>query len=270
MARALTRFSLRNFPIRLASGLPIGDDLVTTLKEQSLTSIGTGEHPFTFDVALNNNGHYEILDELGHTILNVPGIPQDQTSVRLISNTIEHLARFQMVRDLGNKVVKDPFQESFRASIFSNAKSFGPNCLIEVQHDSRAELVVENLGDKVLYVSVYDLGPCWQVENIYRGTYAVITPQSDLKRFKGTMSKKLCMKVPDRIKEEGHSSCEDIIKIFITSQPTSFESLELPRLYESINERRTNRTSREDDAGLENWTAVNFPIHISLSTNENQ
>jgi len=123
---------------------------------------------------------------------------------------------------------------------------------------------VEAQRNKPFYVFIYDLGPCWQVEHIYQGTYAVVTPQSDGESFKGTMSKKLRMTVPDQMKENGYSLCEDIIKIFVTSQPTSFDLLELPRLCEATKARKVDRTSQEGGSASENWATLNFPICTSL------
>lgn len=62
---------------------------------------------------------------------------------------------------------------------------------MEVEHEATAYLVVENHGDKALYVILYDLGPSWQVENIYKGASVVVEPRSERKSFKGTIEKKL-------------------------------------------------------------------------------
>lgn len=265
MARALTQFSRQRFPIRLAFDLPSRDDLLAALKKYSLNvSIETDQCPFAFDVVLNNDGEYSILDASGHEIINLPRMSQHQTTVSEVSNMLEHLIRFQLARDLGNELPACSFQQFFEVRIVSNGKSFGPNCLIEMQHKSQAELVVENRGIIPLYVFVYDLGPCWQVENVLRGTYAVVTPKSGGSGLKGTMSKKLRMMVPDQMKERGHSSCEDIVKIFITSQPTSFDLLELPKLCEPTKARNVDMASRESGAASENWASMKFPIQVSL------
>lgn len=265
MARALTQLSRRRFPIRIAFDLPSRDDLLAALKKHSLNaSVETDLHPFAFDVVLNNDGEYGILDASGREIINLPKMSQYQTTVSEVSDILEHLVQFQLVRDLGNELPASSFQQFFEVRIVSNGKFFGPNCLIEMQHSSQAELVVENRGSINLYVSVYDLGPCWQVENVHRGTYAVVTPQSGRSGSKGTMSKKLRMMVPNQVKEKGYSSCEDILKIFITSQPTSFDLLELPKLREATKARKVDMASRESGAASENWACMNFLIQVSL------
>lgn len=82
-----------------------------------------------------------------------------------------------------------------------------------MEHNIIVELVVKNQGDKDLYVFVYDLGPNWQVENANHETYIVVTPRNDGKQDKRTW-KKLIMMLPDNMREKGHRSCKDILKVF--------------------------------------------------------
>lgn len=209
-----------------------------------------------------NNGKYKIPNKAGHEIIDLTSIPQDQTGIGQVGSILEHLARFRLVRDLVNET-SDPFRESFGVQIVSNRKSFGPDCSIELEHNAIAELVVENKGDRDLYIYVYDLGPCWQVENAYRGTNTVVRPQSNGRRSEPTR-KKLKMMIHKRMREKGYTSCKDILKVFVTSQPTDFDLLELPRLGEGAKTPYADGTDRESGDGLENWAAMNFLIDITL------
>jgi hypothetical protein len=158
----------------------------------------------------------------------MPSMPQDPTGIDQICDILEHLARFRLVRDLGNEAPVDSFRESYSIYIQSGGIAYGPGVQLEVKHGAIAELVVENRGDKELYAFVYDLGPSWRVENVGRGTYTVVPSRDDEERFTGKCRIKLEMKVPDKMIERGHHSCEDIVKVFVTSRPTSFDLFELP------------------------------------------
>ncbi len=68
------------------------------------------------------------------------------------------------------------------------------------------------------------------------------------------------MLIPRELKEKGYRSCEGIIKVFVTSHPTSFDFLELPRLGEPARASKTDRTKHEISGVLEDWTAVRFSI----------
>jgi hypothetical protein len=70
--------------------------------------------------------------------------------------------------------------------------------------------------------------------------------------------------VPAEVRKKGYRQCEDIIKVFITSQPTSFDSLELPKLGESVKRNATSRARREEGDSSEEWAALNFPIRTSV------
>jgi hypothetical protein len=79
------------------------------------------------------------------------------------------------------------------------------------------EITVENKGDKNLYVYLYDMGPRWQIHDIYRGSYEVINPKFDSRGFTGMLKKKLRTTVPQEIRAGEISHCEDTIRVFITS-----------------------------------------------------
>jgi hypothetical protein len=262
MAEALTRLALQNFPIRLASELTHRDEWLIALRDRSLdVHSDTENRPLAIDV-LSNDGKYEIPHEAGYEIIDLTSIPQDQTGINQVGSILEHLARFRLIRGLVNETAADPFRESFEVQIVSNKNTFGPDCLIEMEHNAIAELIVENKGDKDLFIFVYDLGPCWQVANAYRGTTIVVRPQNNGRNK--PIRKKLKMMIPDRMRERGHTSCKDILKVFVTSQPTDFDLLELPRLGDRARTPHADRTSREGGDGLENWAAMNFSIHITL------
>ena len=262
MAEPITRLSLQNFPIRLPIDLPHRDEWVTALKARSL-DVNTDNTTFVFHLALNDGGEYKILHESGEQVINLPSMPQDQTSIGQVSDLLEHLSRFQLVKNLSNEASVDSFRESYDVKINSGGKDYSPGVQIEVKHGAIAELVVTNRGGKAFYAFVYNLGPSWQVENVYQGTYIVVTPRKDGERFIGTTRKSLRMKVPDRVKEQGYRSCDDIVKVFITSRPTSFGMLELPRLGGSVKASRPNRTAHVGE-GPETWVAMNFPIRTFL------
>jgi hypothetical protein len=269
IAKPLTQSSLRTFPIRLTSGLPHLDEWLTALKERSLDfHIDVDKHPFSFHIILNSNKEYEILDKSDQKIVNLPIMSQDQTDVSYICNILEHLVRFKMVRELANKVPADPFREAFSVQIINRSgEIFNAEYLIEVEQDEEAkymfELQVENKGNKDLYVYVYDMGPRWQVQDIYCGTYEVIPPRNSGQRFTGMLRKKLKTIVPTEMRKKGQ--CQDIIKVFVTSQPTSFDLLELPKLGDPVKRHRISWTSRDGGSySSEDWAALNFPIRTSL------
>jgi hypothetical protein len=262
IAEPLTCAYLANFPIQLAPDLPQHDEWVAALKERSLsTNIDTHQIP-ALHVMLNNNDEYEILDNSGQKFINLPAMPRDQVDTSRICNVLEHLTRFKMAKDLNNQVPKATFRTSFEVEIVTDRAVFGPEEQIEVRHNSVLELTINNKGKTALYAHVYNLDSCWSVKGILRATYETIPPRNDPRNgdlsFLGRFSKKIKMTVPPIMKE--HGSCEDIIKVFVTSQPTSFDLLELPNLDGLADTISGNRGGQVYSRASEDWVTLSFAI----------
>jgi len=272
MARPVTRLSLRTAPIRFTDELPHHWEIwQKAFKKRSLAVfIDTDQQPpHAFHVVLNSNKEYEVLDRFDRRLLNVPPMHQDLTDVSDISRVLEHLAKFTLVTELAN-TRPTSFSQSFRAQIIrrEDGVAFDPGCSVGVKHSEKGftfELRIENQGDKGLYIYLYDMGPFWQVEGISRQTYELLPPKDISRYFSGVFRKKFKTIVPLKMREEGYSECKDIIKVFVTSQPTSFDIWELPEIGESVKEKPTLRTGREEGALSEEWVALNFPICTSFT-----
>ena len=261
VAEPLTCLYLSDFPVRLAPELSHQDEWRAALEERSLSIRIDNEQNPALQVVLSNN-IYEILDEYGRKIINLPAMPRDQTDTSRVCNILEHLARFRMTKDITNEMPRAAFRESLDIRIRANGKTFDPGEQIEVRHGSIVELVMKNVGETALYVHMYNLGPFWQVKGFLHASYEAIPERNHDLGFTGMSSKKIRMTVPPAM--SGYGSCEDIMKVFVTSQPTSFDLLELPNLDELGKTKIGDRMSRPSNHGLEDWVALNFPIRTLL------
>ncbi len=125
IAEPLTSSYLAKFSVQLAPDLPRRDEWPVALKERSLTvCIDSGQAP-TLQVVLSD-GMYEILDEDGRNVVNLPAMPQDQTGIGRVCDILEHLARFQMAKDITNHDPTAAFQRSFRYSPEDGRKTACP------------------------------------------------------------------------------------------------------------------------------------------------
>ena len=269
-AKALTRSSLRKFSIQLATDLPYRDELLIALKERSLNVHDDNSLLHSFQIAFNNCEEYEVLDKNRQKIISLPIMIQNQTVISSVCDVMEHLTKFDLVKELVNVEPADPFRQSFSAIIINRSgQIYHPGGLIEVELDNKAsfmfELQIENKFNKDIYVFVYFLGSCWQVCNILRGSHEVIPPQNNSLRFTGIFKKKLKTTVPSNIRKEDRHF-EDIIKVFVTSQPTSFDLLELPKLGDPVKKNTTSRTNRGgDNNSPEDWAALSFRVRTYFS-----
>jgi hypothetical protein len=265
-AEPLTCAYLANFPIQLAPNLPQRDEWLEALKQRSLSTRLDSYQGQAFQVLLNNTDEYEILDNSGRRFINLPAMPQDQVDTNSICGVLEHLVRFRMTEYLINRKPTAAFRTSFNIQINTGDSAFGPEEHIEVRHNDVVKLTIENMGNTNIYAHVYNLDSCWRVKGILHATYEAIPPRSDPQNaglsFQGRLSRKIRMTIPSMMKE--HASCEDIIKVFITSQPTSFDLLELPGLNELAEKVDGSRVGHVKNHVPDDWVAMNFPIRISL------
>ena len=236
-------------------------ELLTALKNRSLHVHNGDMRPASFHVTLNGQKEYESLDEFSRRMNNLPTITQDQMNISCMCDVLEHLTKFMLVRDLASNIPLDSFRESFSVHIISRlGEIINPGYLVEAEHDEiKFELVVENKENKELYIYIYDMGPFWQIRNLLEGTYECSPPQHISIGFTGVFKKRIKMRVPQEMRDKGIYQCEDIIKVFVTSQPSSFDLLELPKLGEprsgdSPKSYITSRAVLKDGSYLsENW-----------------
>lgn len=286
LATPVTRLSLRQFPIRLELSLPYRDEWTIALREQQSLDIYDGNStkhgcPFSFYVAMESDNEYQVRDEVNQQIVHIPVITTDQEAARYVLDIVKHLARFKLVKNLANTSLANPdhpFTNSFTIQLIDRAgKRYHPGCLrkgwlhqgclhpecvIEIQDGDWLEMVVENTresGGGNLYLHIYNMGSCWEIENILEGNHAAISST------KGEWREKIEMTLPDEIKKRGQSQCEDIIKVFLTAKSTSFTSLELPGLATPANWDKSFGTREGGVESLsDDWAAFNFRIRIFI------
>lgn len=271
VASALTKLALRRFKVRLdEESLPYHNEWVVGQTGGLLHIHVEGDNsPCAFHVVKDSN-RYEIRDDSNKRVDNLPHMLYEETDANQIFNILEHLARYRLVKELTNNTPADAFSQSFNVRITSRSgEIFNPGCLIEVKHEEAAKftltLEIRNLRRENLYIYIYNLGPDWQVANIYHGTYEAIPQLKSIDKFTGTLTKRFKTKVPLEMRKKGYQECEDIIKIFVTSEPTSFDVLELPKLGELVKAKEPIRGGSKSSTDIsQSWAALSFTVRTSL------
>lgn len=300
-ATPITRLSLRRFPVLLDLGESFSDDWAKVWSEQQSLQIhnsreGNRNIQCSFTVAMPEHGSCEIRGENDSKLLYLPGLSaQSDKDATLILALVEHMARFEMVRSLENTPLTNPqskFRGSFSVQLITpagprnpgcsqtsqnQAMCAHPECRIEVEEGTKLDLVVKNVSKKkeekedghAFCMHVYAMGSSWEIENLYNG-YEVIPPlgsnESDQfsKGTKGPWKKAIKMNIPQHTKEKGQTYCDDVFKIFLTSQPTALE-LELPDIHELML-KGDDRDQKREVAGfspVEDWVALSFCIRTT-------
>ncbi|KAM0235001.1 hypothetical protein ACHAP5_009863 [Fusarium lateritium] len=267
VAEPRTRHSFRQFPIALSEAILNHDEWLAAFAKYSLSiHQETNGLPFLFRVEVFGN-EYQILDKDGQGLLNLPILKREATDAEDIAAILEHLVRYELVKSLSNKFSSDEFKASFDVNISNRARTqFSPGQLIEAEESDGKymfELIIHNNSPRELYLYVFNLGPLWQVEDIHHTSSEVIPALDPSQGFNNRFSKKLRTMVPPEMEANGLLQCEDTLKIFVTSHPTSFDLLELPKIGHSPKKQATKSRDRSGKECAEEWVALNFSLRTS-------
>jgi Caspase domain len=262
-ARAVTRASLGQYPIHLSRNLPNLDRWQSCCKERPSLKVNYHNEGIpTIQVVPNGHSGYDVRDGSNQSVPNVPSLSHNRSPDDIL-DVVEHLVRFQHVRDITNPSVA--FRDLFTAQLVSpSGETSEAGQLVKIRSGDTMMLEVRNRGSRTLYLHVYGMGPRWEVQNALKGTYEAIPARDPVDGYSGVTRKKLKMTVPAEMIREGW--CEDIVKVFITAQPTSFACLEMPRVGEvaKAGAGRGPLVGGGVEEGSDDWAALNFEFHITV------
>ncbi|KAI1360490.1 hypothetical protein F5Y08DRAFT_348713 [Xylaria arbuscula] len=181
-----------------------------------------------------------------------------------VLDVAERLAKFELIRDIKNKS-GTPLGSQCPIQLMNSAgEAFQSGSIINARERDRLKLIVKNRGQTTLYVHIYNLAPLNQISNILAASYIAIPPRDIDNGFTGEWTHVVGTMIPRDLSKKGISSCEDIIKLLITSQPTSFASFEMQKLNDSHDRVETDLTGKEQvslgSIRTEDWVAVSFII----------
>ncbi|KAA6413074.1 MAG: hypothetical protein FRX48_02818 [Lasallia pustulata] len=286
-ARPLTHLRHQKISVQLMAS--IGDEAqwMATAKRARFLDLSTEDtegQSSLFNIGRNERNDYIILDESYHKIFNLPTMLHNRKgALDHVVNILEHLATFKYVEGMENRIPKVSFEESFtiylRDAVGNELEAGG---FLDINHGGKMGLTLQNLGEKPLYLAVFDLGPSWQIEDLLSesgdGDFMVVPPKNDEKAHTGKIEISLQMTVPESFRNQDRHQCEDIIKFFITSKSTSFTPLLLPKLSTStgyldrpirgdhnqlsrfLSGLNTSFRGAEDGTSDEEWTTRNFVV----------
>lgn len=237
-----------------------------------------------------DDGKCRILDASGDHVRNLPPLPYslDDRSVGKLTNVLQHLATYKYIQAIENETPIDSFEESFTTYLEDGSqKQYKSGQTLEISEGDDFNLTVINQGKGALYLAVFDMGPQWQIDNIFAEEgedFKVLAPYRvpDIQHeHTGRLDILLNTEVPDDLVKMGHHHCEDVIKVFVTSKATSFASLAADKLPISVAD-YTGPTRGKRNCGAlaqflasltlpvrgpgsnlpnENWTTRTFIVH---------
>jgi hypothetical protein len=297
LAAAQTHHSLRKFSISFL-GFP-SDSLAEwwratqkwglVVEDDTDEAEGLGEKPvFSYSIIHRDDASYEIsASPSGGAEARWTATEEADRDwvMHQVLRRVKHLALFKLARELTN-TGDDQLLVPFTAHIVKKrvgsedtlfdpgcwqtkaafASCYHPDCVVIATTDDIVKLRVTNEttwpNGVSLFLYVYALGSDGEIDECLKASREVIPAQgsgSDRGHVApGVFEKKLRLSL-----EEGQASCEDVLKVFLTIQPTSFATWILPKIGAAAGPWVAKKSPLEEKRGgsmSDEWAVLTFRI----------
>lgn len=188
------------------------------------------DEPVAYQVSINEQGEYEILDAGGEPIINLqPPLRVGQpNAARSVVNRLVHLSKYQAILQLDNNDPLSSLAGKLKVELCKAGEKRGellpldaPSNLPTFDVDEYAVLRIRNESSQVLNITVLAIQPDWSISQIHPDNAAPFEPLDP------GMEKKV--RIHTNL-PEGYQEGADVIKVFATVGATNFRWLELPAL----------------------------------------
>ncbi|KAH8197948.1 hypothetical protein TruAng_007898 [Truncatella angustata] len=188
-----------------------------------------------FKVGVDDKSIYEIMDIHGVRIAGFPELSANNAGVnQTLLKALEHIATYKFFERLENMNPDSQFESSF--SITCNDRVPNYNGFYEIPHGETLSLTFTNLGTVLKHLAVLSFSSCWEILNLIEdsGNGASLTISPKKPGESGEVELPLEMEVPTHMRARGLQQTEDIVRVFITSKPTTFPLMLLPRIDDEL------------------------------------
>ncbi|EUC45384.1 hypothetical protein COCMIDRAFT_95602 [Bipolaris oryzae ATCC 44560] len=278
-AKLLTSTALTKAVVRLSDTMHNRDQWIESISSKAFitTEITELRGCSAFNL-INKDGDYHIQWDSLEPVLGTPIVPQDQTdAMASVVAALEHLGAFKYFESIRNRAETAEWVKKFQITAKSNGSSTArQNGILQLSELDHISIRVQNLSSEPLYFAILNLTPCWEIVNVLsdggEGGFMVIPPHE-------VDECELEMEIPEEFKVQDILSCQDVLKIFITSQPTSFASQLLPKLTRSSSGSRSSMaeytrrirnsihqlgdSNRNPSRNTEYWSTQDFIVKTS-------
>ena len=193
-----------------------------------LSSDEPSDEPVTYQVSVNKQGQYEILDAGGELISLRPPLKVDEPNAAAnIVNRLVHLSKYQATLQLDNNDPVSSLAGKLKVDICLPGENRGellplnaPGNVPTFDVDEYALLRIRNESDQVLNITVIAIQPDWSIAQIHPNSASAFEPLDP------GMEK--LVRIHTSLPEYNEGT--DILKVFATVGATNFRCLELPPL----------------------------------------
>ncbi len=207
----------------------------------------SGDEAADYQVSVNEEGEYEILDRTGIPIANLRPVLKvdDPNAASSVVKRLLHLSKYHATIDLDNHDPESPLKGKIEVELFQLPDDYEPGDREELKPfnapgnlptldvDRYACLVIRNKSSLFLNITVLAIQPDWSIKKRYpKGApFQTVDPGKEVKCRIQT------------ILPNGYKEGADILKVFATIDGTSFDWLELPALDKPIQSRNAGKAT---------------------------
>jgi hypothetical protein len=211
------------------SALQLVREAITALDDKGWIRLTNEDEPADFQVAVNANSECEIWDATGRPLPNMrPTMRLSSANVPVqVVQRLTHLTKYQNIKLIDNNDPASVLEKQFVIEWVKDSDASGnPQPLVAPGQTpvfnvgESAYLRVRNNSNKVLNVTILDLQPDWGISKIYPADadYEAMDPGTE--KYLQTTA----------VLPDGYGEGTDVLKVFATIGPTSFDWLLLPAL----------------------------------------
>ncbi len=194
-----------------------------------LSTDDKSDEPVTYQVSINTEGEYEILDAGGEPIrLRSPLKVGEPNAAASVVNRLVHLSKYQATLQLDNNDPISSLAGKLKVDICLAGENRGelmplnaPGNVPTFDVDEYALLRIRNQSTQVLNITVLAIQPDWSISQLHPEGASAFEPldpgMEKLVRIHTSLP-------------EGYNEGADILKVFATVGATNFRWLELPAL----------------------------------------
>lgn len=207
------------------------DSMAPAIESSSWLKLIKGKKAADYQVALSEDGQFEILDSAGRNL--TTNVAPDKAASVTVVNRLEHLTKYHAIQELDNHDTTSPlarkllvewvgYQKDFELGDKPSPRRFPAGDKIPtVKAGTWTFLKIKNLSDSLLNVVVLDLQPDWGISQVHPSP-----PSWFIELEKGCEEVvALHAYLPD-----GYDQGRDILKVFASLSTPHFRWLELPPL----------------------------------------
>ncbi|KAM6525150.1 hypothetical protein FALCPG4_010710 [Fusarium falciforme] len=237
------------------------------LQENSVFLPNFTEATAPFKAKINDQGGFDIQDSQGQRV-DFDGLsllPAHSPTTRpQILRVLAYLARYHEIINMKPSTENETLRADVDVKICDESGAPFPDTrVINVKNDEQICLSIVNKGEDPVFVHILYLSGDWEIENLLANentrlfSDSTITGERDLTERQIELVVR--MTIPEQNILRGTHSCDDIFKVFVTTQPAPFAHLSAvrPLLRGSPAEVR--------DRLRDSWTAWTFHIHTELN-----